>query len=67
MAIGPALRRASGAFLSWLPATVRDAVGVAGLGSVAFGCWRLAPSAGLIVGGLEAVAICLLLTAAGRR
>lgn len=58
------MRRASALFLSWLPVAVRDALGVAGLGSIAYGCWLLTPAAGFIVGGVEAVAICALVTAA---
>jgi hypothetical protein len=63
MARDAALRRAGAAFLTWLPVGARDAIGAGGLVSVAFGFWLLAPAAGFIVGGLEAVAVCALLTA----
>ena len=54
--------------LSWIPDLVRDGLGVACLGSIAYGSYLLTPAAGFIVGGLEGVALCALLTAAaGRR
>jgi hypothetical protein len=64
MTVDAAMRRAGAAFLSWLPIAGRDALGLAGLSSIAYGCWLLAPAAGFIVGGVEAVAICALATAA---
>lgn len=57
-------RLAHAALASALPTVARDALGVAGLASIAYGCWLLAPAAGFIVGGIEAVAICALATAA---
>jgi len=61
-----AIRRAGVAFLSWLPIALSDGFGLVGLGAVAYGAYLLARPAGFIVGGLELVALCALLTA-GRR
>lgn len=63
MTMVAAMRRVGAASLTWLPVAARDALGVAGLSSVAYGCWLLAPAAGFIVGGVEAVAVCALVTA----
>jgi hypothetical protein len=67
MAVSAALRRLGAVFLTWLPVAGRDVLGVAGLGSIAYGCWMLSPPAGFIAGGLEAAAICALLTLSDRR
>ena len=66
MTIRASLRRFGGVFLLWLAAAARDALGVMGLGAIAYGCWLFAPAAGFVVGGLESVAVCALLTAASR-
>lgn len=39
------------AFGRALPAVVRDIVGLAGVASIAYGAWLVAPSAGYITGG----------------
>jgi len=59
-----AMRRAGAVGLSWLPDAGRDALGLAGLASIAYGFWLIAPAAGFIVGGIEAASVCALLTLA---
>lgn len=67
MAAGTAMRRTGAALLTWLPVVGRDAIGVAGLSAIAYGCWMLAPPAGFIVGGLEGASVCAILTAGAGR
>ena len=43
-----------------LPVMLRDAVGVAAVGSIAYGSWLLNPAAGFIVGGMLVLAGVLL-------
>ncbi|WP_377299684.1 hypothetical protein [Rhizobium sp. SGZ-381] len=38
------------------PIVLRDSVGIAGVGSVAYGCYIIMPAAGFIVGGALAIA-----------
>jgi hypothetical protein len=48
-----------------IPVLMRDVAGVAGVGLVAYGAWRIYEPAGFIVGGLCLVAAAFLL--GGRR
>ena len=63
MAALAALRRTGASFMTWLPVAARDLLGLAGLGSIAYGFWLLSPPGGFIVGGVEAAAVCALRTA----
>jgi hypothetical protein len=56
MAIGAALSVAG----RNAPSVIDDAVGVAGLAAVAYGCWLYSHPAGFIVGGLLAAGASLL-------
>ena len=39
-----------------LPDLLRELIGLSGAAMIAYGCWRLHPSAGLIVGGILLIA-----------
>ena len=56
------MTRAIAILASYLPALLRDAVGIGGAVLVSYGVWTLHPSAGMIVGGVLMIGTALALS-----
>lgn len=54
-----------GVAASYLPAILRDIVGLAAVGAIAYGAWMIYPPAGVITGGVLVLAGVMLLSAKG--
>ncbi len=62
-AIGRFVRLVFLTAVAFIPALVRDCIGLAGAGSVTYGAWLIYIPAGFIVGGILAVVVAAFLAA----
>lgn len=54
--IGERMRLATAKVVAAAPAVIRDSLGLAAIGSIAFGAWEVYPPAGFIVAGVLVLA-----------